>query len=248
MRALILGGTEPARLLAGELDERGWSVTTALPEGAPYPAGVVRIDGFGGAAGMAAWLIRSQTQIIIDASHPFAEEITEDAAEASRATGVPVLGLSEPAWRPGEGDQWTTVETIVQAADHAARHFHHTLVDIGEHPLTAFAADRQNLYVIRGAIQGQRPARYRLHRDNGPVDVAGEKKLLRDNQIDGLVLRNTGDGPGQLTLQAARDLRTPVVLLQRPRSPRVWGRVSTVEEALNVLIARRRPDPDPDSY
>ncbi|MGP6173223.1 precorrin-6A/cobalt-precorrin-6A reductase [Corynebacterium sp. A21] len=244
MRALILGGTEPARLLATELDERGWHVTTNMPEGATYPPGVVRIGGFGGAAGMAAFLMQQQIQIIIDASHPFAEEATYDAAEASRATGVPVLALQHVLWEPREADCWTSVADTRAAADHCARHFNHILLDLDEGPTRDFSADPLNLYVIRGPRPSRTPARYRMLAGTGPRTLDTEKKLLRDNQIDGIVLRHVGDVSGQLTLDAARELRIPVVLIDRPRQPRVWGRVHSVEEAVNVLVARRRPDPE----
>lgn len=246
MRALILGGTEPARELAGQLDELGWHVTTTQPEGTPYPAGVVRIDGFGGAAGMAQYLIRNQYQIIIDASHPFHEEITEDATEAARATGLPILALTMPAWEQGDADQWTTVPDLRAAADHAARHFRHIMLDVAVDNYSDFNADHRNLYVIRGQRRGRMPSRFRMLPDVPPSDVDAEKKLLRDNQIDGIVLRHVGDPAGARTLAAARDLRIPVVLIERPAQPRVWGRVYSVEDAVAVLIARRRPDPESD--
>ncbi|MGD7001306.1 precorrin-6A/cobalt-precorrin-6A reductase [Corynebacterium halotolerans] len=245
MRALILGGTGPARELAGRLDELGWHVTTTQPADKPYPAGVVRIDGFGGAAGMAAHLIQNQVQIIVDASHPYNEEITEDATEASRATGVPILALTTPEWQEHPGDQWTRVPTPRAAADHAARHFRHILLDIATDTYTDFTFDPRNLYIVRGTRRGRMPHRFRMLPDVPAESVGAEKKLLQDNQIDGVVLRQVGDEPGQFTLTAARELRIPVVLIDRPAPTKVWGRVRDVDDALAVLIARRRPDPEP---
>lgn len=245
MRALILGGTTPARDLADQLDEMGWLVTTAQPEGTPYPAGVVRIDGFGGAAGMAAYLISNQVQIIIDASHPFDEDITDDATEASRATGVPVLALTLPPWVETPEDQWTCVPDLRAAASHAARHFQHILLDIATDSYLDFTADHNNLYIVRGTRRGRMPTRFRMLPGTPPESVAGEKKVLRDNQIDGVVLRNTGDPVGELTIVAARELRVPMAIIDRPAQPKVWGRVHSVEEAVSVIVARRRPDPEP---
>lgn len=246
MRAVILGGTKPARDLADQLDEMGWQVTTTQPEGTPYPAGVVRIDGFGGAAGMAAYLISNQVQIIIDASHPFNEDITDDATEASRATGVPVLALTLPTWEETAEDQWTRVPDLRAAAAHAARHFQHILLDVDTDSYLDFTADHNNLYIVRGTRRGRMPTRFRMLPDIPPVSGAAEKKLLRDNQIDGVVLRNTGTATAEPTLIAARELHIPVALIDRPTQPKVWGRVHSVEEALRVIIARRRPDPEPE--
>lgn len=244
MRALILGGTESAHHLATELDDRGWRVTTSMPEGATYPPGVVRIGGFGGAAGLVSYLIQNRIQIIVDASHPFAEEATEDAAEASRATRIPVLALTQALWEARPEDQWVEVADTREAASHAARHFRHILLDLGEAPTLDFASDSQNLYVIRGPRPTRTPRRYRMLTNTSSDTVEGEKKMLRDNQIDGIVTRHVGDRIGEVTLAAARELRIPVALIARPRQPRVWGRVGSVEEAISVLIARRRPDPN----
>lgn len=244
MRALILGGTEVAHHLAAELDDRGWRITTSMPEGSTYPPGMVRIGGFGGAAGLAAYLIQNRIQIIIDASHPFNEEATEDAAEASRATGIPVLAITQEPWEKQPEDQWTEVTDTREAASHAARNFRHILLDLGEAPTLDFASDSQNLYVIRGPRPARTPRRYRMLNGSRPTTVEEEKKMLRDNQIDGIVIRHVGDQVGKLTLEAARELRIPVAMIARPRQPRAWGRVHSVEEAISVLIARRRPDPD----
>ena len=59
MRVLLLGGTAEARALAGELVDRGVDVTSSLAGRVArprLPVGAVRIGGFGGVAGLRAYL------------------------------------------------------------------------------------------------------------------------------------------------------------------------------------------------
>ena len=58
-RVLVLGGTHEARLVAGALDASGVPVTSSLATHvtpARRPAGDVRMGGFGGHEGLAAWI------------------------------------------------------------------------------------------------------------------------------------------------------------------------------------------------
>src|SRR5258708_1105509 len=73
---LILGGTSEARQLAGRLaDRRDLKVTlslagrTARPAAQPVP---VRVGGFGGTDGLAAYLADPPIAVLIDATHPHA--------------------------------------------------------------------------------------------------------------------------------------------------------------------------------
>ena len=152
MHALILGGTHEGRELARLLVDAGWYVTSSLAGrvAAPrLPVGEVRVGGFGGPAGLTRWLMGSQIDVIIDATHPFAERISYSAAEAANATGVPLIALHRPAWTPEPRDKWILVQSMAEAARIAAQQFHHVFLTIGRQQLAPFADDPHNLYVIR---------------------------------------------------------------------------------------------------
>ncbi len=91
---LILGGTGEAARLAGGAIARfgeGLRVTTALAGRTRHPgplAGQVRIGGFGGAAGLALYLVNHRIDRLIDATHPFAATISRAARIAAERTGV----------------------------------------------------------------------------------------------------------------------------------------------------------------
>lgn len=242
MRALILGGTLEARQLALMLDDRGWDVTSSLAgrvANPALPAGNVRIGGFGGPAGLTRWLINNAMEVVIDATHPFAEKISLSAAEATLATGTPLIALHRKAWVPEKSDRWTLVSTMEEAAKRTQRDYHHIFLTIGRQQLAPFAADKDNLYVIRcvDPPQCELPPRHRLILSRGPFNLAGEKKLLKDNQIDCVVTKNSGGNATHAKLDAARALGIDVVMVQRPPLPHNRNTivVHTAKQAMEAL-------------
>ncbi|MCF4006662.1 precorrin-6A/cobalt-precorrin-6A reductase [Corynebacterium uropygiale] len=245
MRVLILGGSEPAHQLAHELVRRDWWVTTILPGPGRTPAGQVRIGDQGGAAGIARFIIEHGVEYVVDATPPFEERASILGAEAARATSTPFFLLAQAPWQPGPHDRWQSVTTLEGAVQPASRSFRHILLDFWDAPesASAFAEDRDNLYVLRTAVprrgravHGRTPARFRII-GQAPDSVEGEKQLLRDNQIDGIVLRNTGDTRSEPTLDAARELAIPIILIDRPAPPGATLSCHAVPEILHALHA-----------
>ncbi|HEU5108151.1 MAG TPA: precorrin-6A/cobalt-precorrin-6A reductase, partial [Micromonosporaceae bacterium] len=138
----ILGGTGEARALAAELAGRpGVRVVSTLAgrvRAPRLPAGEVRVGGFGGPDGLAAWLRSERVDAIVDATHPFAERISASAAEAARRTGVPILLLRRPGWQPGPGDVWRPAESLAHAARQIPQHAR-VFLTTGRQGLAAFA-------------------------------------------------------------------------------------------------------------
>lgn len=237
MHALILGGTAEGRELARQLVDDGWDVTSSLAgrvDNPRLPVGSVRIGGFGGPAGLTKWLLDNRVEVIFDATHPFAERISLSAAEAARATGIPLIALHRPQWEPQPRDIWIPVSNMTTAAELAARDYHHVFLTIGRQQLAPFAADPYNFYLIRTVDPPEVvvPKRHRIILSRGPFTVTEEKKLMKDNQIDCLVTKNSGGAMTHAKLDAARELGIPVLMVQRPEPPKVAIVVHTVAEAL----------------
>ena len=240
MRALILGGTAESRELALLLLQSGWRVTSSLAgrvKEPKLPLGEVRIGGFGGPPGLARWLMDHEVDLVVDATHPFAEKISISAAEATRATGIPLIALHRPAWTPENYDEWIYVNDMEEAARIAER-YHHIFLTIGRQKLAPFANDSHNLYVIRSVDppEGPLPKRHRLILSRGPFSVQDEKQLMRDNQIDALVTKNSGGSLTYAKIVAARQLGIPVIMVQRPLLPG-GSRLTAVHTASDAYIA-----------
>jgi precorrin-6A/cobalt-precorrin-6A reductase len=224
---LIVGGTAEARELAERLAARpGLRVVSSLAGRVRDPAlppGEVRIGGFGGAEGLAAWLTEQRANAVIDATHPFAAAISANAAVACSRTGIPMLRVVRPPWRPGDGDAWHEARSLEQAASLLPGLGQRVFVTTGRHGLAAFAPLGDIWFLIRcvDPPAGPLPPRHEVILARGPYDAAAERALMREHGIDVLVTKNSG---GELTagkLAAARDLGIAVVVVSRPELPAV---------------------------
>lgn len=238
---LILGGTTEARRLAADLAARpGVRVTTSLAGRVARPGalpGEVRTGGFGGPEGLADWLRAHGVDALVDATHPFAESITDHAARAARAAGVPAVVLRRPGWRPGPGDRWYDVPSLAAAAEALPGLGRRVFLTTGRLGLAAFA----HLTDLRFLVRSVDPPEPPLPPDTsvvlarGPFTVTGETELLRAHRIDVLVTKDSGGAATAAKLTAARELGLPVVVVRRPALPAGVTAVPGVTDALARL-------------
>ncbi|MFJ3223317.1 cobalt-precorrin-6A reductase [Streptomyces sp. NPDC086783] len=238
---LVLGGTTEARELAARLAERpGVRVTTSLAGRVSRPGaldGEVRVGGFGGADGLAAWLREHRVDAVADATHPFAAGITANAARAAAATGVPAVVLRRPGWTAGPGDVWHPVATLAEAAEVLPRLGRRVFLTTGRLGLAAFAELSALHFLVRSveAPGPPMPPRTRVLLARGPFTVAGETALLREHRIDVLVTKDSGGEATAAKLTAARELGVPVVVVRRPPLPEGVLAAPDVAAALDRL-------------
>lgn len=245
----MLGGTTEARALAARLHGLpGFDVTSSLAGrvAAPVlPAGETRVGPFGGVEGLVGWLRLHGTDVVVDATHPFAGQITRHAVAATAALRVPLLVLRRPGWTAQPGDRWHRVPTAAAAAALLPALGRRVFLATGRGDLTAFAAVDGHWFLLR-AVDPPGPPLPRHHHlvlDRGPFTVDGERSLLREHRVDVVVSRDSGGAATAAKLAAARDLALPVVLLDRPAPPDAPV-VATVEEAVRRLAdLRDRPGP-----
>ncbi|MEG3631165.1 cobalt-precorrin-6A reductase [Streptomyces poriticola] len=225
VHVLILGGTTEARLLAADLTARpGVRVTTSLAGRVSRPGplpGVVRSGGFGGADALAAWLREHRVDALVDATHPFAETITANAARAAATAGVPAVVLRRPGRRPGPGDRWHSVASLAEAAGLLPGLGRRVLLTTGRTGLAAFAHLTDVHFVARSVEPPEPPLPPDIHvvLARGPFTPAGETALLRDHRIDVLVTKDSGGPATSAKLTAARELALPVIVVRRPSLP-----------------------------
>ncbi|MFE5829979.1 cobalt-precorrin-6A reductase [Streptomyces sp. NPDC056488] len=239
MHVLILGGTTEARALAGLLHPRV-RVTSSLAGRVArprLPEGEVRIGGFGGADGLAAWIGEHAVDAVIDATHPFAERISFNAALATATAHVPLLALRRPGWVPEGGDDWHGVDSLMEAAAALDGLGDRVFLTTGRMGLAAFA-DRPEWFLVRSvdAPEAPVPARTEVLLDRGPFTLDGERELLRRHRVDVLVTKDSGGAATAPKLTAAREAGVPVVVVRRPPVPEGVRTATTPEEAAALVL------------
>jgi precorrin-6A/cobalt-precorrin-6A reductase len=233
MRVLLLGGTSEARALAARLHP-DVDVISSLAGRVPDPAlpvGEVRIGGFGGVDGMRRWLVDSDIDAVVDATHPYAATITAHAATVCDELGLPHLVLARPAWPPGDA---TVVVSDVDAAKTIADDgYSRIFLTTGRSGVAAFR-NVDAWFLIRAVTPPDPDALPRHHElvlSRGPYHYDGELKLLRENRIDALVTKNSGGAMTRPKLDAAAALGVAVVMVDRPPLPADVATVDSVDAA-----------------
>jgi precorrin-6A/cobalt-precorrin-6A reductase len=220
---LVLGGTAEARALADALDGHGVRVTSSLAGRVSrprLPAGAVRIGGFGGPEGLAAWLTSHAVAAVIDATHPFAERISASATIACTGAGVPLLRLERPGWSERPGDRWRWVPDLPAAAATIPALGMRVFLTTGRQGLAAFAGvDTWCLIRCVEAPQPPLPAQHALVLDRGPYTLDGELDLIDRHGIDLLITKDSGGPLTEAKLDAARERGLPVIVVRRPPRP-----------------------------
>jgi precorrin-6A/cobalt-precorrin-6A reductase len=240
MKVLLLGGTGEARELAGVLTGvPGVEVVSSLAgrtSDARLPAGEVRVGGFGGASGLAAWLREHPVDAVVDATHPFAVTMTANALTATREVGTPLVVLRRPGWTPAPGDNWHWADSTSAAANLLPRIGTRAFLTIGRQGLDAFADT--GLWTLSRCVDppDPRPTWCELILARGPFAVADEQAILRDHRIDVLVTKDSGGPATAAKLTATRELGIPVVVIRRPPLPVGHEAVETVEDAVQWVI------------
>lgn len=207
------------------------------------PPGEVRLGGFGGVEGLLAWLRSHPGALVVDATHPFAEQVSRQASEATGRAGRPLLRLQRPGWTPRADDRWTTVADLAAAADLLPTLGRRPLLTTGRQGLAAFT-DHPGCRLLDLHVRcvqapgGPLPDRTTLLLARGPFTLAGERALLREHEIDVLVTKNSGGEQTRPKLDAARQLGLPVVMIDRPRAPAAAAEVTTVGAAEHWVLAR----------
>jgi len=245
LRVLILGGSSESSALARALAGRSsidavlsLAGRTAAPVSLPL---LVRTGGFGGIPGLVNYLRASAIDVMVDATHPFAERMSGNAQAAAEQTGIPLIRLTRPAWQAQEGDRWTEVADMRAAAEALGEIPRRVFLTVGRLQLAAFARAPQHFYLVRtidpvGAGHGLRAACFIEAR--GPFVTADEERLMREHGVEVLVTKNSGGTASAGKLEAARRLGLPVVLVRQPAGRQ--AAMSDIAEVIAALEAHHR--------
>lgn len=242
-RVLVLAGTSEARKLCESLADRdGVEAIASLAGRTREPMALpveTRVGGFGGAQGLAQYLRDARIDMVIDATHPFAVQISANAVAACQAARKLRLSFGRDPWVARAGDVWSEAATLEAAAQALGTERKRVFLSHGRMGIAAFKARPEHAYVMRAVDAPEAndlPPDCKVILGRGPFRYDDELRLLADEGIAIIVAKN-GGGPGA-KIDAARALKIPVLML-KPPAPPAGDRVTSLEEALDWIDAHR---------
>jgi len=182
----------------------------------------LRIGGFGGVAGLVNYLRAEGISHVVDATHPFAAQMSRNSVAACREAGVALCALEREPWQPIDGDHWHQVADMEAAVAALPEQGARVFLAIGKQNLDVFATKPGNHYLLR--LVDAPAAALPLPSNTvviarGPFDGAADEALMRDHGITHVVAKNAGGMGAEAKLIAARALGLPIVMIDRPQLP-----------------------------
>ncbi len=249
---MVLGGTEEARLIAEKLaDDMEILVTVTSSYGAGLLSGcdVEVIQQKFTAESLSELLRDSDIDMIIDATHPFASEITSLALDVSGDLNVEYIRFERPRVEYPADVSVVEVEDYEEAAAAASRH-ERILLTTGSGHLREFtdtlkeAERRVFVRILPRPEFLRRTLESGLNAGNviamkGPFSREMNEVICRDYDIDALVTKASGSSGGvKEKLEAADRIGIPVILIDRPEFdyPVKVQNMEQLQEGLNHSI------------
>ena len=234
-RILLLGGVTEALAIARTL---GPQHVYSLAGVGRVPTDLrceVRVGGYGGAQGLAQYIREQNIDLLLDATHPYAAQISQNAARAAALSGVPCWALRRPAWVAQAGDDWREVADWNELVD-ALRAFRRPLFTLGREPLAHLDEIPENqFWTLRALDVYPGNARCEVIGARGPFLIDDERTLFDQRNIDVLISKNSGSSATEPKLEVARERGVPVLILQRPVLAKVDREFGAVDQLLEAL-------------
>jgi precorrin-6A/cobalt-precorrin-6A reductase len=240
-KILLLGGVADALAIARTLGPQHIYSLAGVGRVPTDLACQVRVGGYGGAQGLARFIAERGIDLLVDATHPYAAQMSHNAARAAALASVPCWALRRPAWQPGPNDDWREVAGWAELVQ-ALQPFQRPLFTLGREPLQHLDEIPAHQFWVLRALENtlrdlpQHP-RCEVVGARGPFLLDDERALFVQRAIDVLVSKNSGGDATDAKLEVARELNVPVMILKRPELPEVdreFGSRQALQEALCV--------------
>ena len=234
-RILLLGGVTEALAIARTL---GPQHVYSLAGVGRVPTDLtceVRVGGYGGAEGLARYIRDEGIDLLLDATHPYAAQISQNAALAAAASNIPCWALRRPAWVAQPDDDWREVADWSELVEALAT-FQRPLFTLAREPLEHLhEIPPEQFWTLRALDAYPGTARCEVIGARGPFLIDDERKLFAQRRIDVLISKNSGSSATEPKLQVARERGVPVLILKRPTLAQVDREFRTVEDVLEGL-------------
>ncbi len=239
MSLLILGGTADARKMATQLFIDGLPLIYSV-------AGLVRVPkvdcqivsgGFRQRGGLVHYIRQQGITAILDATHPYASSMSQQAAQAAELCQLPYWRFNRAAWQPEPDDnwqyfsQWSSLVTDLQPYNTIFFTLGQLEQDLFTE-LTRLTQFTQRHLVVRTAVSPKINLLSNMQwvKAIGPFNLTEELALLKKHKVEALVTKNSGGEATVAKLAAARALNIPVFMQTRPELP-------TAEQSFSDLVS-----------
>ena len=236
-RILLLGGVTEALAIARTLGPQHIYSLAGIGRVPTDLACQVRVGGYGGVEGLAQFVRAEHISLILDATHPYAAQISANAARAAQRCNIPCWALRRPAWQPQPGDDWREVRDWAGLIE-ALQPFQRPLFTLGREPLQHLdEIPAGQFWTLRALDTYPGNERCEVIGARGPFLLADERALFERRQIDVLISKNSGSSATEPKLEVARERGVPVLILQRPVLAGVDREFLTPQETLTALAS-----------
>lgn len=234
-RILLLGGVSEALALARRLGPEHIYSLAGLGKVPDDLACQVRVGGFGGAEGLARFIVEEGIGLLLDATHPYAAQISRNAAMAAELARIPCWALRRSGWQAGPEDDWRDVAGWTELIE-ALKDFRRPFFTLGREPLEHLhEIPAQQHWTVRCLQSLPAGERYEVIGARGPFNLDGERELFSRLQSDVLISKNSGSQSTEPKLQVARELGLPVLILKRPELPPVTREFDSVDDLRQAI-------------
>ena len=234
-RILLLGGVTEALAIARTLGQEHIYSLAGVGRVPTDLTCQVRVGGYGGAEGLAQFVRDEGISLILDATHPYAAQISRNAAEAGRLSGMPCWALRRPAWQPQVGDDWREVGDWAELIE-ALKPFKRPLFTLGREPLQHLdEIPPEQFWTLRALDVYPGNERCEVIGARGPFLVEDERALFERRGIDVLISKNSGSTATEPKLEVARESGVPVLVLKRPVLAAVNREFTSVPAVLQAI-------------
>lgn len=232
MKILILGGTSDAISIAQSLIKSQHEVTYSI-------AGIVRqpdLDcrvlsgGFrvqqtvngekhfdNGVEGLQWHLEKEAYDLVVDATHPYAVQISENTVVSAKNVGVPVWRYLRTPWKKLAEDDWLEFDSMKEIISQIEP-YQKPFFTVGREVFSNvdLRAPNQKWLVRSAGVETANIPDITELKEIGPFKLEHELALFKSHGVDVLISKNSGGEAVAAKLEAARLLDIPVFLLNRP--------------------------------
>ncbi len=181
----------------------------------------IRVGGLGGEIEFENFILGEKIDLILNATHPFAKNISERCETVSKKIGIKNIRFCRPAWQQNPQDLWSCYEDIETAIEAIPNHSK-CFMALGTYDFAQHFKKR-SLWVLSRSITAPDWLNQQANNYQGkhiielpPYSLDNEKALLQKYEIDCLVTKNAGGTGAYAKIIAARELGIKVYMVNQP--------------------------------